>query len=231
MTGMDDADHATLQTPAPLTRLPLTEGNEPVEQVVGYPALLLDPPYQRGSVWGTRRRRNLIRSLLRGVPTGAIYLNTRAGADQVWAVVDGRQRIETVQAFLTDQLSVPASWFPAADVDVTEETSDGPYVRWHGLSDVGRRRFARARLTTLRCDGLSVAQEAELFDLVNYGGLPQGCSDDDTEPVASPAATSRASADGGGDPSVGEGEDDCGACAGRFGHHLGGCPAAGDAGR
>ena len=170
---------ASMQTAEPLQRLPLSEGAEPVEQVGFYRSLVLDPPYQRGSVWGVVRQRSLIRSLLRGIPTGSVYLNTRPDADLTVAVVDGKQRIEAVRAFLTDELAVPASWFAPDLIEATEGTDDGPYVRWSGLSVVGRRRFQRARFTTLRTELATVDEEAELFEIVNYGGVPQGESDDD----------------------------------------------------
>ena len=169
----------TMQTPAPLARLPLMEGNEPVAQIAHYDALILDPPYQRGSVWGPTRQRNLIRSLMQGIPTGAVYLNVRDGDDIPVAVVDGKQRIETVRAFLAGNLSVPASWFADEYVAATVTTLDGPYVTFNGLTEVGQRRFERARFTVLRSHLSTVEEEAALFELVNYGGLAQGDTDED----------------------------------------------------
>lgn len=170
----------TMQTVMPLVRLPLSEGNEPIEQIANYPALLLDPPYQRGSVWGLTRRRNLIRSLMQGIPTGGIHLNTRPDDAQTLAVVDGKQRIETVRAFFADEFTAPASWFAAAHVREVVDTDDGPYLRHSGLTEVGQRRFSRAQFTTLRTSMATVAEEADLFTLVNFGGVQQGDRDTDT---------------------------------------------------
>jgi hypothetical protein len=75
----------------------------------------LNPPYQRGSVWGVERKRNLIRSLLMGLPIGAVFLNSRH-IMQPDRVVDGKQRIEAILDFLGDGLAVPAEWFAETDL-------------------------------------------------------------------------------------------------------------------
>ncbi len=64
------------------------------------PRFDMDQPYQRGVVWGVKRRRNLIKSLLMGIPVPAIVINNRFGAkfshpgydrqrNWMYAVVDG----------------------------------------------------------------------------------------------------------------------------------------------
>jgi hypothetical protein len=180
----DGPDHwhtgrmTTMQTRSPLKRLAANSGQEPVTQIVKLP-LDLNPPYQRGSVWGLTRRRNLIRSLMLGIPTGNVFLNVRRDERMTTAVVDGKQRIETCIAFFAGEFSVPASWFPADDLAETEATDDGPYVRYTGLTERGQRYFDRASMTTQRTDLRTIAQEAALFDLVNYGGVPQGERDED----------------------------------------------------
>jgi hypothetical protein len=167
----------TLQTTAPLRRTALNSGQESVEQILNLPSLLLDPTYQRGSVWGTRRKQNLIRSLLLGIPVGNIFLNVRPDAAMTTVVVDGKQRIEAVKDFYADVYAIPASWFPAEEVEVGEETEDGLYVRYSGLTVRGQRRLWRCSITTQRTDLQTVEEEQALFDLVNYGGVPQGESD------------------------------------------------------
>lgn len=79
----------------------------------------LNPPYQRGSVWDDARRRNLMRSLLMGLPIGSVVLNRRdhapapagfTAAAPYIAVVDGKQRIETLRAVTDGLLPIPAVW-------------------------------------------------------------------------------------------------------------------------
>ena len=101
-----------------LTRLRLSQTNRPIE-VVNYwkssGGLLLSPPYQRGDVWGMTRRKNLIRSILLGIPIPSIIINDRASAGwddyTTCAVIDGKQRMTTILMFLENQFSVPGDWF------------------------------------------------------------------------------------------------------------------------
>jgi hypothetical protein len=106
----------------------------------------LDAPYQRGSVWSDDQRRNLIKSVLMGVPLGAI-VRSRGDArteGNLFRVVDGKQRIESIFAFTDGDLDVPADWFP--DGCLGNVPADG-MVRWEHLSQGGQRAFANHGLT------------------------------------------------------------------------------------
>lgn len=135
--------------------------------------LELNPPYQRGDVWGNKRRVNLIRSLLLGVPVPSIIINDRLMAD--WdgdyrkCIIDGKQRVTTILMWIDGLLEVPREWF---------DGNDG-LVRFTDLTQGQQLGFknipvacSEARIKTL--DG-----EKEIFDLVNFGGLQQGEIDDD----------------------------------------------------
>jgi len=63
-----------------LERLKLSQTNRPMDVIKHWHIdgqLLLDPPYQRGDVWGYKRQANLIRSILLGVPIPSIIINDR----------------------------------------------------------------------------------------------------------------------------------------------------------
>lgn len=159
--------------------------------------LVLDAPYQRGSVWTTDQRRALIRSFLMGVPIPSLVLNDRGNpdwreansAEQVYVVVDGKQRIEATLAWFRGELDVPASWFPAEQVASTHMTTDGAYVSFDELTKPGqvylKRGFtfpwAVAKVATL-------AEEAEIFVLINGAGTAQS---QDTMDAAAAIASGR----------------------------------------
>lgn len=64
--------------------------------------LIIDPDFQRGNVWNSRQRSELIESILMGIPLPIIYLfESIDGRKQV---VDGRQRITAIIDFLNDKL-------------------------------------------------------------------------------------------------------------------------------
>lgn len=144
----------------------------------GYDPFILDPPYQRGSVWTHEQRVNLVRSLIMGLPIGSIWTSDRGGANG-YAIVDGRQRVETLRAWFDDDLAVPAGWFEPRDLpdDLAADPGDA-LVTYAGLSDTGRRRCTTGwHVGELQVSRLTEQQEAELYLLINFGGVPQ--ADDD----------------------------------------------------
>lgn len=158
----------------PLERLRLSQTNRPVD-VINYwhtsNGMLLDAPYQRGDVWGNIRRRNLIRSIMLGIPIPSIIINDRASAgwDELitCAVIDGKQRITAIMRFLKDELDVPGSWFGI----------DAESMLFSELPIVGQRRFRNQPIPFTEGQLRSLEEEREVFELVNFGGVPQGESD------------------------------------------------------
>jgi hypothetical protein len=132
--------------------------------------LELSPPYQRGDVWGETRQRNLIKSLLIGIPIASLIVNDRWAAQwsEKFAVIDGKQRITAILKFFNNELRVPAEWF---DLDLEGDIvySDLP---------INKQRFF-SFLTIGISEGAlpSIEAEREVFELVNFGGVAQGDSD------------------------------------------------------
>jgi hypothetical protein len=153
----------------------------------------LNPPYQRGQVWTEDQRVALIRSWLLGLPTGVVILSDRAQSSwsegtgdifrtegaAIWALIDGKQRVSTAMAWYASEFAVPASWFPADLVETTEQTEDGLYVRHSGLSQPGQWKFERQAAFAVAefRTASTIADEAEIYLLVNGGGTPQSAAD------------------------------------------------------
>lgn len=187
----------TMQTSEPLPRLSLATTSRTIRWLRHDDETVdMDQPYQRGHVWGLTRRRNLIRSLIMGVPIPSVVVNLRHLANfnepgysftrnTSYAIVDGKQRITTYQMFLRGEFAVPASWFPADQVETTEDTPDGLYVRHSGLTVAGQRFFGHHNIGVSEGRFATLAEEQLIFDLVNFGGVAQGDTDDD---VAEPSA-------------------------------------------
>lgn len=181
----------TRQTTTPLPDYRLSATNRTVRELVGtmLPNIDLNPPYQRGSVWTEDQRIALVKSWLMGVPIPAIILNDRGSREfgqnnpevapyktetPIWAVIDGKQRIETGKLWFHDQLQVPASWFDSEWIEQTTESRDGPYVAFGDLTEAGQRRCGNRFMLPMvdaRLD--SVQAEAALYVLVNGGGTVQ----------------------------------------------------------
>jgi hypothetical protein len=183
----------TRQTAAPLEHASLNPSARQAREIartVTEGHLLLSPPYQRGSVWTTDQRIALVESWLRGLPVGVVILADRAteewrtanpGRDPYetggafWAVIDGRQRLTTACMWFAGEFAVPASWFPTDRIEFTEDTCDGPYVRYTGLTVPGQRIFAnRAQFMVAETKACATeADEARFYLLVNGGGTQQ----------------------------------------------------------
>lgn len=132
--------------------------------------LCMDQSYQRGDVWGATRRQNLIKSLLIGVPIPTIIVNDRFSGgwkkDGRYAVIDGKQRCTTILMFMKSELSIPGHW-----VDMNGEVV---------FKDIPVHKQRHIKLKAIPCctgQLPSIEDEIEIFNLINYGGVPQGQSD------------------------------------------------------
>lgn len=159
-----------------VNRLGLTQASKPIDFFVHYADELdLDPPYQRGDVWGVTRQKNLWFSILSGVPIPSIILNNRLddsfdGPTHLsYGVIDGKQRITAILGFLQDRFSVPGDWFTSS-VD----------VYYSDLDQALRRRLGNMPIATTEAKLPSLNAEKQVFDLVNFGGVPQGGVDADS---------------------------------------------------
>lgn len=128
-------------------------------------AYILDAPYQRGAVWTTLQKQNLIKSLLLGIPIGAVIISQRPfdpdNPNIHAAVVDGQQRIRALRGFVDSDFAVPADWFAddtnprTGEPEVFIETTCGPIdydgatvegVRYDGLTRLGRAMVDRCAI-------------------------------------------------------------------------------------
>lgn len=142
----------------------------------------LNPPYQRGAVWTEQQRHDLMQSLISGIPIGAVITNQRSyttsenervfGSPHIYAVIDGKQRIETIQAFHRDEFAVPADWWSDRAIDPSRVSADGT-VTYSALSDYGQRTFDMLPIPTEVAQVRSLRAEAMIFRLVNTGGTEQ----------------------------------------------------------
>lgn len=69
------------------------------------------PPYQRKSVWGPKKKQNLLDSLIRRyyIPKLVIREVRLSDEETVNEVIDGQQRINTVQDFFENKIKLPRS--------------------------------------------------------------------------------------------------------------------------
>jgi hypothetical protein len=141
------------------------------------PGLDLDPPYQRGHVWTPEQRVALVKTILQGLPFGAIFLNRRDEWDQPIRVVDGKQRIVTIREFLAGGFSIPADWF---EIDALQPGAHRcERVLWKHLTPPTQRRFLnRTTFSVYETLLPTEADEADLYLRINFGGVAQSAADE-----------------------------------------------------
>jgi len=134
-----------------------------------------DPPYQReSSVWSLDKQQLFVDSLLNGYDVPKIYLHDLRGQHptQVYAVVDGRQRLSTIWRFLADE-------FPLAD-DFRIEPANAPELpagtatpragqRFTELDERWRRVLRRTYLAVVLIQHATEEDIEELFSRLNNG--------------------------------------------------------------
>lgn len=128
----------------------------------------LSPPYQRGDVWGPTRQGNLIKSFVIGIPIPSFIINDRFGAGwgEKYTVIDGKQRITTFLNFLDGKLTVEGSLFGLKGE-----------VSFNDLPPAYQRSFKSNPVQVAEGALKSLEEEKEVFELVNFGGVPQGETD------------------------------------------------------
>jgi len=140
--------------------------------------LELNPTYQRGDVWSEERQRNLIKSFLMRIPIPSIIVNDRFkanwssdgwGDDSIcYAVIDGKQRITSFLKFLRGDLPIPKSWVGI------EGSGD---IVFSDLPVATKRSIHNKTIGVCEASLPDIESEEEVFNLVNFGGVPQGESD------------------------------------------------------
>ena len=134
-----------------------------------------DPPYQReSSVWSTDKQQLFIDSLLNGYDVPKIYLHDLRGQHptQVYAVVDGRQRLTTIWRFLDDELPLAADFRiePANAPDLPAGTVPPAAGQRHSQLDPRWQRVLRQTyLAVVLIQNATEEDIEELFSRLNNG--------------------------------------------------------------
>lgn len=121
--------------------------------------MILAPDFQRKEVWNKRQQCELVESILMGIPLPVIYLfETRHGELQV---VDGRQRISSIIAFMNDEVKL-------SDLKILKEFNGKLFSK---LTPLMQGRFEDFQLLCYIIQPPTPERvKYDLFDRVNRGG-------------------------------------------------------------
>jgi Protein of unknown function DUF262 len=159
-----------------------------IEHLVGYfneGVIDLTPPYQRGRVWNPKMRRELLKNIFQGKPIPAIFwYKTQEGAKNVYVILDGKQRLESLLLYIGDQrkeLSIP-NWHSYIFGDDRRQKHfkvliGGKKKNLRELSDEETAKFRDYSLCTIEIDfddEVTLAEIIQLFVDINQSGVKVG---------------------------------------------------------
>jgi hypothetical protein len=124
-------------------------------------SLIVNPPFQRRSVWDRGRQSRLIESLLLNIPIPVLYF--AEDDDGTHVVVDGQQRLRSIEEFYSGVYGLQK-------LEVLPELIG---KRW---ADLTQKESRTIRARTLRCVVISANSPPnlrfEMFERLNTGGVP-----------------------------------------------------------
>lgn len=123
---------------------------------------LFIPDYQRNFVWSTTQQSLFIESLLLGLPIPYIFgadVSTDEQDDGRVEIVDGAQRIQTIDAFITNQLVLEN--LPILTLLNGKKFENLPLVR--------QRRFLRTSIRMIELSNITEEARRMLFERLNKG--------------------------------------------------------------
>lgn len=124
-------------------------------------SLIVNPDFQRRSVWMRPRQSRLIESLILNIPIPPCYFAEDEGGTRV--VVDGQQRLRAIEEYRSGQYALTG----------LEMRSDLNEKRWTDLDPRDARRIVRRVLRTIVISPHSDPDiKFEIFRRLNTGGVP-----------------------------------------------------------
>ena len=119
------------------------------------------PEYQREFVWDDKRQSRFIETIILGLPSPLLFLmETNEGRLEI---VDGSQRIRTLNAFIRDELTIQGL--------VQLDKLNG--LKFSDLSDARKRRIKNTSLRSIILSpATSEVNRKELYDRINTSAMP-----------------------------------------------------------
>jgi hypothetical protein len=123
--------------------------------------LIVNPPFQRKSIWDATRKSRLIESLLLNIPIPVCFFAEDKDGSKV--VVDGQQRLRAIEEFLSGSYALTG-------LQVLDKLNT---MRW---TDLTPRQTRIIENRTIRCIVISDRSDEnirfEVFERLNTGGVP-----------------------------------------------------------
>jgi uncharacterized protein with ParB-like and HNH nuclease domain len=131
---------------------------------------LFIPPYQRDAdQWDNIKKSLFIESVLNRLTVPAFYLASDENNPEIFEIVDGQQRLTTLNDFYTNK-------FVLAEIEKCPYYGNSPHYagkKYEDLSDNWRKAFRRYNLTLVSLpSNMDLSLRLEIFRRINEGGTP-----------------------------------------------------------
>lgn len=144
--------------------LAIREDPQTVFQIVrkyGQKSLIIDPDFQRNSVWKLEQKSRFIESILMNFPIPPLYVNENE--DNKWIIIDGLQRTSTLVAFLNNE-------FALKNLKALGQLEGKTF---QNLDSAQQSRIEDKKINIyILQSNTPLAVVYELFDRINTGGTP-----------------------------------------------------------
>ena len=117
----------------------------------------LNAEYQREYVWKEKQQQEFLNAIVKGMPLSAISAAKDEGVFQ-YEIVDGKQRLTTLQLFVTDQITI----------ELEDEK-----VFFSQLSPAEQNSFLNFSLPMILLQKADRQTRIQYFININFGGVPQ----------------------------------------------------------
>jgi hypothetical protein len=117
--------------------------------------------FQRNDVWSPRQRRLLIDSVLRGIDIPKIYLEKSPNKPE-WDIIDGHQRIDTINAFLNNEFGFDANEFLDKKIKLD-------FKFFKGMSPEKKEAIETYLFTIVEVSAIDEEELRLLFERLNLG--------------------------------------------------------------
>lgn len=127
--------------------------------------------YQRDYVWTDVNQQEFLNNIIEGFPLGGISVVKTTNPKThrtIYEVVDGKQRITTLEKFWNDEISI---------------ILDGRSVKYSELSEPEKMAFCNVSLPMITLENATEKEKLEYFYSINFSGVPQ--SDEHREKIIS----------------------------------------------
>ncbi|MHB1195143.1 MAG: DUF262 domain-containing protein [Longimicrobiales bacterium] len=172
--GQDDEgdEEQSEESFSPVDAIPVMLGLDTLYQMVRHGQLDLNPPWQRNVVWSPAKQKELVKSILLGIPIPSIILHWQnAGqlGQERFSIIDGKQRLTAIARFLQNEFKLPNY---AVDTGHPLHQARGCYYDAEGrgrkkLPASYRTKITMTQIPVLQFRNVSEKRLREVFNLYN----------------------------------------------------------------